>query len=486
MAERARATPAVAVGEVIAGRYRVDEIIGEGGMGVVVAATHLELGKAYAIKLMRAEVAATREAAERFRREAKAAADLESEHVAKVFDFGRREDETPFMIMERLVGEDLGQLVERGPLPIRDVALYAIQACDALAEAHARGIIHRDLKPSNLFLARGRDGSSKVKVLDFGISKLMTPEEGGLKTATGAVMGTPLFMSPEQIRASRQVDARTDIWAMGVVLYQLATTSVPFKGESLTQTLALVLESSPVPPSSLLPGIPAEFDAVVLRCLAKEPEDRYADVGGLMRALAPFAPKGAALVERAARILAGARSIHTPELRDGSADETLPLKPADKVSTEGALAATMRADAPRTEDALTATTRVDAGPPRDGAGAVPSVKAVWTRAAVGLLGLVVAGGLLMTVMARGTSAPLRAAPLEVAPFVLPALPDVGAPPTSTPSVPQTPGGATVAPVVPTAAATATGEPASTSPVRTLKPRPSAQPSTLPPPPPPRK
>jgi serine/threonine-protein kinase len=291
----------VDVGQVIAGKYRVERVLGTGGMGMVVEVTHLELLQRMAIKLMLPEVSMSPELIERFLREARAAASLKSHHVTKVFDVGKLESGALYMVMEHLTGSDLASLVKtRGPLPADEAALYVLQACEALAEAHRRGLVHRDIKPANLFLTRAADGSPCIKVLDFGVAKA-TAEAS--KTGTGALLGTPLYMSPEQVRGDRDIDARTDIWALGVVLYELVTASVPFTGDSLWKIFNRVTDADPAPPSSRRMGLPFGFDTVVLRCLEKDREKRPASVAELALLLAPYAPEGArALVERVERV----------------------------------------------------------------------------------------------------------------------------------------------------------------------------------------
>ncbi|HEY3500068.1 MAG TPA: serine/threonine-protein kinase, partial [Polyangiaceae bacterium] len=214
-------------GQVLAGKYAVERVLGRGGMGVVVAAQHLQLFHHVAIKLMLPEVAANSEAVLRFVREARAVTRIKSEHVVRVSDVGTLDSGEPFMVMEYLEGADLGALLlQRGPLPIAEAAEYVLQACDAIAEAHALGIIHRDLKPPNLYLSRRADGSPVVKVLDFGISKAQTAA-GDAMTRTSALMGSPLYMSPEQMTSSRDVDPRSDIWSLGIILYKLVSGRLP-------------------------------------------------------------------------------------------------------------------------------------------------------------------------------------------------------------------------------------------------------------------
>jgi len=267
-------------GAVLLGRYRVERTLGQGGMGVVLAVRHLELDELFAIKLMLASTADNPDGVERFLREARAAARLKGEHVARVFDVGRLEDGTPYMVMEHLEGGDLKKLVlRRGPLPVEEAVLYVLQACDAIAEAHAQGIIHRDLKPSNLLLIRRPNGGPCVKVIDFGISKMMAASDAAELTSSGAMMGSPQYMPPEQILHSKRADARSDVWALGLVLYHLVTGRVPFNspGDALSE--------QPAPPSAHRPDLPAWIDAVVARCLKKPPEQRFQSIDDLAAAL---------------------------------------------------------------------------------------------------------------------------------------------------------------------------------------------------------
>jgi eukaryotic-like serine/threonine-protein kinase len=292
------------IGELIAGRYQVEDVIGRGGMAVIVGARHVELGQRVAIKLLRVDTPQRAEVYARFLREARACAQMRSEHVVRVFDVGHLTSGQPFMVMEYLTGGDLGHLVQAGgSLPVEDAASYVLQACEAVAEAHAMGIVHRDLKPSNLFLAERADGSPVVKLLDFGISKV-TAAQGLDLTATDATVGSPLFMSPEQIRGSKDVDHRTDIWSLGVVLYELLTGQSPFGAPSSLSALAVVIATeTPIPVRTHRPEIPEALNAVILRCLEKLPEHRFQTVADLARTLAPFAPKDAArLVERIVRL----------------------------------------------------------------------------------------------------------------------------------------------------------------------------------------
>jgi serine/threonine-protein kinase len=270
------------VGEILGGRFRVDRLLGAGGMGIVVAATHLELEQHVAIKVLHDELATNQTIVARFLREARAVAQLRTEHVCRVFDVGRLDNGAPFIVMELLEGNDLGSVVVRGPLPPQLAVDYVLQACVALAEAHAAGVVHRDLKPANLFVTRRADGGRLVKVLDFGIAKAATAAEAKL-THTTSTMGSPGYMSPEQIKSARDVDLRTDIWALGVTLYQMLSARMPFPGTQLAQIAVSVATQAPAP----LEVDPA-LNAIVMRCLEKEPEHRYQDVASLSAALRAF------------------------------------------------------------------------------------------------------------------------------------------------------------------------------------------------------
>ncbi|HEX5062855.1 MAG TPA: protein kinase [Kofleriaceae bacterium] len=270
-------------GTVVAGKYRVERIIGRGGMGLVVEATHLGLGHRVALKFLAEGMASDQTALARFRREGQAAAALKSEHICRVFDVGV-DGKTPFIVMEMLNGTDLARLSKVRALDVPTAALYVRQACLGLAEAHAAKIIHRDLKPGNLFITRRADGSALIKVLDFGVAK--APEESDIKlTGTSNVVGSPGFMSPEQFRSSKTVDGRTDVWSLGVILYKLVSGRLPFKADSFAE-FALAITRDPVPP---LPEASPEFEAVIGKCLEKDPAKRYPDVLALAEALAPFA-----------------------------------------------------------------------------------------------------------------------------------------------------------------------------------------------------
>jgi eukaryotic-like serine/threonine-protein kinase len=273
-------------GDVLRGKYRVERLLGQGGMAYVVSAWHLHLEQRVAIKLLRPETASHGEVVERFLREARAASKLEGGHVTRVLDVDTLDGGAPFIVMEYLEGGDLGQILrDRAPLPVHEVAGWVRQACVGIAEAHGLGIIHRDLKPANLFLAQKRSGEAVVKVLDFGISKLL---EDTRITRAAVGMGSAEYMSPEQMRSAGDVDARTDLWSLGVTLYELCTGATPFHAESIAQVGAAVLTRDPTPPRALRPDLPAGLEAVILRCLDKDPARRFAGAPALAAALAPF------------------------------------------------------------------------------------------------------------------------------------------------------------------------------------------------------
>jgi len=273
------------VGDIIADKYRVDGQLGEGGMAVIFAAHHLLLDKPIAVKLLSPELPRLPQVIERFLTEARAAARVDSPHVARVMDVGVLVNGLPYMVMERLDGCDLEELLRlEKRLAIGDAVDYVLQALQGLANAHTLGVVHRDLKPSNLYLAHQPDGTAIVKILDFGIAKLDTATR---MTSAGQAVGSPTYMSPEHIR-NDAVDHRTDIWAIGVVLYELLTGQPPIEEDGVGETLAAVLNRKAQPPSTLRPEIPKELDAAIMRCLDHDPDERWPDVAHLARAIAPF------------------------------------------------------------------------------------------------------------------------------------------------------------------------------------------------------
>jgi serine/threonine-protein kinase len=274
-------------GDVLCGKYRVERLLGEGGMGMVVAAQHLMLDHAVAIKLLYAD---DEEAVGRLLAEARSASRLGGEHVARVIDVDIGENGLPFIVMEYLEGIDLNQvLAQKGQLPRWQVVDYTLQALEGISQAHARGIVHRDLKPSNLFVARLADGKEVLKILDFGVSKSLDFSVAQQSyTGAGSVLGSPPYMSPEQVRSPKTVDLRTDIWSIGVVMYELLTGKLPFFGTEIQETFAQILERDVPSIRAQVAGVPDGLEKVILRCLAKDRDRRFQDVAELARELTPF------------------------------------------------------------------------------------------------------------------------------------------------------------------------------------------------------
>jgi len=276
-------------GEVIAGKYSVIRVLGRGGMGVVVEAQHLKLGQRVAIKLLLPSIRSMGEITARFEREARAIARLKGPHVAHVSDVDSLPDGSPFMVMELLNGCELGdELEKKRRIPYRDAVGYILQACAAMAEAHRQGIVHRDLKPSNLFLC-DTNGGRTIKVLDFGISKLAGDVNASV-TTTASAFGTPLYMSPEQVRSVKNVDARADLWSLGVVLYELISGEVPFNGPSATAILASILTEKPVHLAKRCPDVPKPLADAVMKAIEKMPDARFYDIVEFAAAIAPYGP----------------------------------------------------------------------------------------------------------------------------------------------------------------------------------------------------
>ncbi len=301
----------VSIGETLAGKYTVERVLGVGGMGVVVAAKHIHLGERVAIKFLLPHALVRPDVVERFLREGKAAAKMKSEHIARVRDTGTLDSGAPYLVMEYLDGQDLSALLrDKGTLPMEVAVDYVLQACEALADAHAAGVIHRDLKPGNLFLARRNDGTTAIKIIDFGISKLGVtgepgaPESGaGEMTQTAMMMGSPFYMAPEQMASARDVDARSDIWSLGIILHTLLTGTPPFKAPSVMEIFELILAGAP-PLRRALPTAPEGLEAILLKCLQRDRAQRYDNVAELAAALVPFGPAGAReSADRSARIL---------------------------------------------------------------------------------------------------------------------------------------------------------------------------------------
>ena len=307
------------------GKYVVERLIGSGGMGLVVAARHEALGELVAIKLLRPKAAGDKVHAERFAREARAIIKIKSEHVVRVLDAGTLESGAPYIVMEYLVGRDLAAILrERGPMPPAIAADHLLQVCEAVASAHAVGVVHRDLKPSNFFVTERADGTTLVKVLDFGISKAIG-QEGVVDpnlTETQAVFGSPTYMSPEQIRSAKHVDHRSDIWSLGVALFELLTRKLPFAADNVAGLLASIIADPPFFPRGFAPTLPQELEELVLACLHKDPKQRVQSVVELACRLAPFATQNVEthnLVERIQRLAT----------RSGQASGAHAVMPAD-------------------------------------------------------------------------------------------------------------------------------------------------------------
>ncbi len=273
-------------------------------MGLVVAATHIQLEQTVALKFFRGDLRSSGEPLLRFMREAKAAAQIKSEYVARVLDVGVTDDGTPYMVMEYLEGEGLEKVVARGPLPISAAVEYAIHACEGLAEAHARGIVHRDIKPSNLFLTERSPGWRSIKILDFGISKVSLAQASNITTNLNLVMGTPCYMSPEQFQSAAGVDQRSDIWSLGSTLFEMLAGRPPFDpGLPLLALAESIVKKEPPSLRDLRPEVPQELSDAIGRSMAKDRERRFPSAAGLAIALLPFAPgRAGATAERAAAI----------------------------------------------------------------------------------------------------------------------------------------------------------------------------------------
>jgi serine/threonine-protein kinase len=272
------------IGEVLDHKYEIVRWVGEGAMGVVFEARHRVIGRRFAIKFLHVNLTGRSSVVMRFRREAEAAARLEHENVVAVVDVGTSEDGTPYLVMEYLDGENVARVLERdGPFPAGKAVQLALQVCAGLEAAHEHGIVHRDLKPENLFLRR-----TVVKIVDFGIAKLISGTlEGG--TYSGLTLGTPFYMSPEQARGDSSVDHRTDIYALGVILYELLSGEKPHPGNNATAVLFHLLKQDASPLSALRPDLPQGLAEVVHRAMAYEPDARFQTVPAFVEALAPFA-----------------------------------------------------------------------------------------------------------------------------------------------------------------------------------------------------
>ncbi len=381
------------VGSVIAGKYRVERLLGFGGMGCVIAARHLTLNKDVAIKFLLPELAMKADASVRFLREARAATSMTSENVVRVTDAGTLPDGRPYMVMELLAGSDLGQQIDtRGAFPIAEAVQLVMQACAAIAEAHSLGIVHRDLKPANLFLTHRSDGTPLVKVLDFGISKAIGGSGAELElTNTGDVFGSPKYMSPEQVRDTKSVDLRTDIWALGVVLYELLSGGpLPFDASTGHAMLAKIVADAPAPLRAHRPDVPGALEAAINKCLEKNPANRFASVAAFASAIAPFGdPATAPLLEKYI-VSSSSPARKTPTLGSVGYDELPAL---------GSGESTTLAYVPPVDAAAAPT-----GSPWAGAVSKPPRRSALPLLLLGGVGLLVIGAVGTTVIARQTRA----------------------------------------------------------------------------------
>jgi serine/threonine-protein kinase len=399
-------------GDIFMGRYRIERVLGSGNMGLVVSATHIGLDQRVAIKFMLPGKAPT-EQHQRFLREARACAKLKTQHVAKALDVGSTPEGAPYMVMEFLDGRDLAaELAARGPLPIAEAVEYVLQACEAVAEAHAAGIVHRDIKPANLFLTRGADGAPCVKVLDFGISKM----GGGLAlTSDMQALGSPLYMSPEQMDSAKDVDARADVWALGVTLYELVAGLTPFHAERIEELCTRIYLKPPTPLSTYRTDAPRGFESVLVHCLEKDRGRRFSTVAALAAALVPYGGQDAARHAHAAAALLG--------------EQVVPARPTDVLPPEPTLGAPrpVAPEAGTGAAVVRPASKVSPGTPRGGV-------AFGVTLGLGAVGLTAAGLVAWRLHTAPPGLPAPAsAPVQPVMSAPPAAATSAPPPTVTPA-----------------------------------------------------
>src|SRR3984957_13676126 len=334
-------------GDVLDGKYRVERLLGEGGMGAVAKATPLLRRAPVALKFMSGAVLSMPGAVERFVNEGVAASQIDSDHVVKVFDVGRLPNGSPYLVMEYLDGWDLGQLLEReGPvLSVERAVHFTVQALRALQTAHAAGIVHRDMKPSNCFVIVKDGEPDFVKLVDFGISKVRTSEDGqgAHLTRTNSALGTPLYMSPEQARSPRDVDHRTDLYSVGAILYEMLAGRTPYTSDTgeFTEILFKIFTTQPEPRARLRPDLPDGLAAVVHRALTREADGRFASAGDMAEALAPYAD------ERSNQVIARLRTGRRSQM-PGPVHSVTPLHEGTRATQSEATARTHASgDTPR-------------------------------------------------------------------------------------------------------------------------------------------
>jgi serine/threonine-protein kinase len=347
--------PLLQPNHVVDGKYRVERVVGRGGMGAVLLATHLTLDQPVALKVL---LRRDGSAAQRFAREARLAAKLRSEHVCRVLDVGVAEEGEPYMVLEYLEGQGLDALLrKRGRLGVEQALTYFMQMCEVVAEAHRRGIVHRDLKLSNIFLEAREIGPPRMKVLDFGISKQVSGPDRRSKLASltnaNIAMGSAAYMAPEQAMDASKVDARADIWALGVVLYRMLSGALPFEGRGFAEIIAKVVSEDPPPLRDHVAELPQRLDDAALRCLEKAPDDRYASVEQLIDDIGPFAPEAyrrwKVALPSEAEIAAGTPSLESVEVARPTVDDTV----TDVIAAPTRTAATVVHDDATADDALT-------------------------------------------------------------------------------------------------------------------------------------
>jgi eukaryotic-like serine/threonine-protein kinase len=430
------------IGEVVGGKYRIVRLLAKGGMGVVYEAQHTVVRRRFAIKFLRRDLSERRDILTRFQREAEAAGALENHNVMAAIDFGISDDGAPYIVMEYLVGESLASLLEReGRMPISRAADLIAQAGRGVAAAHEIGIVHRDLKPHNLFVCRREDGTDLLKVLDFGVAKLQAIDEASAATRTGMVLGTAAYMSPEQARGDRTVDGKTDVYALGAILYELVSQKRPHPGDSQNAILHHICTQPAVPLESVQPDLAPEFVEVVRRAIGSDPATRPASAGDLVQALAPFARRdvwpvtreesGPTRAEVTSTVLAEVQLRPTPSrssLAPATVDDRRPTPELPSPSLESSPKPTLRirsraAMVMGVGAAVAAMTIAVAAGVRARGGA-PTVSAVSARRPLGA-----------TTLARGATPPLdEKAPAKLVDgvddaekIVTPVVPSVGAP-----------------------------------------------------------